>query len=129
MSADGIRRNAGFAFAAQMTGAALTAVLTIFLGARLSAHDYGLFAFAVGVATLWTLISDLGVSASASRFIAEHRGDRVAVRAVFTTALELKLVIGVVTSAALFLLAPVTARERSGRCGAWRSRCWARARS
>ena len=107
MSADGIRRNAGFAFAAQMTGAALTAVLTIFLGARLSAHDYGLFAFAVGVATLWTLISDLGVSASASRFIAEHRGDRVAVRAVFTTALELKLVIGVVTSAALFLLAPV----------------------
>jgi O-antigen/teichoic acid export membrane protein len=103
---DRISRNAGFAFAAQMVGAALTAVLTIFLGRALSPDDYGHFAFAVSIATLVTLAADLGVSASAGRFIAEHRSDRAAVRDIFSTALQLKLALSVGTALALFVLAP-----------------------
>jgi stage V sporulation protein B len=107
LAPDRVSRNVGFAFAAQMTGAAMTAVLTIFLGRELSAHDYGLFAFAVSIATLLTLAADLGVSASAGRFLAEHRADERATRDIFSTALQLKLALSVGTALALFLLAPL----------------------
>jgi O-antigen/teichoic acid export membrane protein len=102
---DRVRHNAAFALAAQLTGAALTGGLTIFLGAQLSAHQYGLFAFAVSAATLVTLLADLGVAGSGSRYLAEHRNDPAAARAIFATAFELKLLLGGVSALALFALA------------------------
>jgi O-antigen/teichoic acid export membrane protein len=88
---EGIARNTFFGLAAQLTSAAFTAVITLYLVRALGPEDYGVFALAVGVGTLVVLASDLGVTQSAERFIAEHRGDRSAVATVMADALKLKL--------------------------------------
>lgn len=103
--AEGITRNAFFALALHLTSAVFTATLTLLLARALSPEGYGLFALALGIGALATLPSDFGISSAASRFIAEHRGDRTAVAAVLADALKLKLVIAGATSAALVALA------------------------
>lgn len=103
--AEGIARNTVFALAVHLTSAVFTAALTLFLARALSPEGFGLFALAFGIAALATLPSDFGISASAARFIAEHRGDRSAVAAVLADALKLKLLIAGATSVALVALA------------------------
>jgi O-antigen/teichoic acid export membrane protein len=98
-------RSVTFAFVAQMIGAALTGVLTIFLGRALSASQFGDFTFALSVVLVASLFADLGVTSSSGRFIAERRRDRPAAAAVFRTAFGLKVLIGLPASVALFLLA------------------------
>ncbi|HEU4973479.1 MAG TPA: oligosaccharide flippase family protein [Baekduia sp.] len=105
MREDSVTRNAGFAFATKMVGAALTAGLTIFLGRQLSASAYGAFAFAISAGMLLSLFADLSISASAQRFIGERRGNLPAVAGVVATTLRLKVVLASATSVALFVLA------------------------
>jgi O-antigen/teichoic acid export membrane protein len=100
-----VSRNATFAFLAQMVGAVLTAILTIFLGRALSAPQFGYFTFALSVITIATLFADLGVMSSSGRFLAERRDQPLAAAAVFRTAMRLKLLIGIPASVTLFLLA------------------------
>jgi O-antigen/teichoic acid export membrane protein len=102
---DTIRRNAGFAFLAQLAGAAFTAGLTIFLARRLGAHGFGVFSLALGIAALVLLPSDFGISTSSARFVAEHRGDRSRVASVLADALRLKLLISGAVAALLWALA------------------------
>ncbi len=99
---DSIRRNTGFAFAVQMTGAVFTAGLTFFLVRALGPYEYGLLALALGVGGVLLIPSDLGISQSAARFIAEHRGDRPAVAAILADALKLKVAVAVLVSGGLF---------------------------
>ena len=89
--AHSIARNSLFALAAQLTSAAFTAVLTLFLVRALDPTGYGTFALALALGTLLVLPSDLGISMSASRFIAERRGDLEGVAGVLADALRLKL--------------------------------------
>lgn len=98
-------RGAGFALLAQLTGAGLTAVLTVYLGRALSPQQYGFFAFALSVAAVATLGSDLGVSASAARFMAERRGTPADAAAVLRSALRIKLGLGAVTATLVIVLA------------------------
>ena len=105
LGGDTIARNTGFALAAQAITAVLTAGLTIFLVRALSPHSYGLFALALAVGALVLQPSDFGLSQSAGRFIAEHRGDRGAVAAILSDALRLKLIAGLLVAAALIALA------------------------
>ena len=105
MSEERISRSAGYAFSAQMVGAVLTAALTIFLGRQLSPGQYGAFAFAMSVIVIASLFSDLGISSSTGRFLAERRDDPEAAADVFRTGLRLKLRFGLISSAALFALA------------------------
>jgi O-antigen/teichoic acid export membrane protein len=98
-------RNAAFAFAVQMTTAAFTAGLTLYLVRALEPAGYGIFSLAVGVGALLLLPSDFGVSPSAARFVAEHRSDRSSVTAVLAGALRLKFLATVVVCGALFLAA------------------------
>lgn len=102
---EGVSKGTGFALAAQLTGASLTAGLLIYLGRALSPDDYGNFAFALSVASVATLLSDLGVSASAARFMAERRGDLPGSSAVLRSALRIKLALGGVTALLLIALA------------------------
>lgn len=104
-SADSIARNTAFGVATQLTTAAFTAALTLYLVRALGAADYGVFALALGVGGLLLMVSDLGISASAGRFIAERRGDRGAVAGVVADAFRLKLIVGALACAALFALA------------------------
>jgi stage V sporulation protein B len=100
-----VSRSTGFAFLAQMVGAGLTGVLTIFLGRALSATQYGALTFALSVVVIATLFADLGITPSTGRFMAERREDPTAAAAVFRLGTRLKLRVGLLASVALFALA------------------------
>jgi O-antigen/teichoic acid export membrane protein len=104
-SGDGIVRNTTFAFAVQVTVSAFSAALTLFLVRALGPAGYGVFALAVAIGILCTLLAELGISPSAARFVAERRGDRAAMASVVAAALRLKLPLSAVVAAALFLAA------------------------
>src|SRR5215210_6991746 len=106
---DSIKRNAVLSLTNRLTSAVFTAILTLYLVRALGPGGYGTFALAVSVGTLAALLADFGVSASASRFVAEHRGEDDAQFAVIAYALRLKLALTAVISVGLFVLAPVVA--------------------
>lgn len=89
----GAARNTFFAFLTQMSTAAFTAALTLYLVRALGPHEFGIFSLAVSVGALVFLPSDFGVSSSAARFIAERGGDRPAIAALMSDALRLKLLL------------------------------------
>ena len=105
MRADGAARNTLFALLTQISTAAFTAGLTIFLVRELGPRDFGLFSLAVSIGGLVLLPSDFVITGSAARYAAEQRGDREAVASLLSSALRLKLAIGVLVSAAMILLA------------------------
>jgi O-antigen/teichoic acid export membrane protein len=102
---ESVRRNTFFGLATQVTTAAFTAVLTLYLVRKLGPHDYGLFALSVGIGTILVLVGDLGISGSAGRFIAEESGDRRRVAAVVSDSTWLKLAVLLPLCTALWLLA------------------------
>jgi O-antigen/teichoic acid export membrane protein len=102
---DSIARNTAFAVAVRVTGIAFTAVLTIFLVRYLGPEEYGVFALAMGVGALMAVPSDLGISMSAARFVAELRGDSDAVAEVVVDAIRLKVVVAGLSSLGLIALA------------------------
>ena len=97
----GIVRNTAFALLVQVSTAAFTAALTLYLVRALDPDGYGVLALAVAVGSLLLLPSDLGISSSAARFIAERRGDQSAVARVVADALTLKLLVSGALSLAL----------------------------
>jgi O-antigen/teichoic acid export membrane protein len=103
--ADSIRRNAVFALAVKLSGAFFTGVLTLYLVRALNPSGYGVFTLAVSIGSLMLLFSDFGISASASRFIAERRGDSAGIARILSDAISLKLAGAVAVSAALFAAA------------------------
>ncbi len=100
-----IQRNTALSLAVQLTGAAFTAILVIFLARRLGAHGYGVFSLALGIASLVLLPSDFGISNSVARFVAEHRDQRSRVQAVLADGLRLKVLAALVISVLLVALA------------------------
>ena len=105
----GAARNTLFAFLTQMSTAAFTAALTIFLVRRLGPREFGILALAVSVGGLLFLPSDFGISGSTARFVAERRGDRSAVAALLADALRLKLMISGALSAVLIAVSGLIA--------------------
>ncbi len=101
----GPARNTLFSFLTQISTAAFTAALTLYLVRALGPREFGVFSLAVSVGALLYLPSDFGIAASASRFIAERRGDDSAIAALLSDALRLKLVISCALSALLIALA------------------------
>ncbi len=93
VGADPIARNAAFAFASQLATAAFTGLVTIFLVRELGPSAYGVFALALGFASIALLPADFGITQSAARFIAERRGDTEAVADVLVNALKIKLLL------------------------------------
>lgn len=102
---ESVKRNTFFGLATQVTTAAFTAALTLYLVRALGPHDYGLFALAVGVGTILVLVADFGISGSSGRFIAEESGDRRRVAAVVSDSTWLKLAVLVPVCGGLWLLA------------------------
>ena len=102
---DSIARNVAFSFAAQMVGAAATAALTLYLVRALGPVEFGALAIALGLGGLVLLPGDFGVSGSASRFIAENRGDWPAIGGLLRDAMRLKLVVTGVLALVMFALA------------------------
>jgi len=103
--AEGVVRNAAFAFAGQIATATFTAGLTIYLARALGTGGYGVFALAVGIGALCLLPADFGISAATARFVAEQRADRPGVAALLAAALRLKLLSGGAVAIVLFAAA------------------------
>jgi O-antigen/teichoic acid export membrane protein len=87
---DSIARNTAFSFAAQMTTAALTAVLTLFLVRELGPEGYGLFALAMSIGGIVLIAADFGISQATARFTAERRDSAERVAVLYVDALKLK---------------------------------------
>ena len=102
---DSIFRNAAFTLAVKLCGAAFTAILTLYLVRALGPEQFGVFSLAVGVGATVVLLADFGISASAARFIAEHRSDPEALIRVLNDAIKLKLIASTVIAGGLFALA------------------------
>jgi len=108
--ADTIRRNTAFALAAQMAGAVFTAALTVFLVRALGPYEYGLLALAMGIGGVLLIPSDLGISQSTARFVAERRQDTPTVAAMLSVGIGLKAAVAVTVSVALAAAAgPISA--------------------
>ena len=103
--ADSIQRNALFALAVKLSGAFFTGVLTLYLVRALNPSGYGVFTLAVSISALALLLSDFGISASASRFIAERRGQSAGIASILGDALSLKLAGATAVSVGLFAAA------------------------
>jgi O-antigen/teichoic acid export membrane protein len=88
--ADSIGRNAAFSLASEMSTAAFTAIITLFLVRALEPLEYGVYVLALGFAGLMAWPADFGISMSSARFVAERRGDARAVAAVVVKAIGLK---------------------------------------
>lgn len=102
---ESIARNSLYSFSALIASAIFTAGLTFFLARKLGTSGFGVFSLALGITGLVLLPLDFGVSTSAARFIAEHRGDRGRVAAVLADALRIKLPLSIVVAAGLWALA------------------------
>jgi O-antigen/teichoic acid export membrane protein len=102
---ESIVRNTAFGLATQITTAAFTAGLTLYLVRALGPDDYGIFALAVGIGTLAVLAADFGISGSAGRFIADHLDEPRTVLDVVADASKLKLLTLAPMAALLFALA------------------------
>ncbi len=96
-----ITRNTAFSFLAQISGAAFTGFLAIFLARKLGAHGYGILSLALGISGLALLPSDFGISNSVARFVAERRDDSARIEAVLADGFRLKLLASVVIAALL----------------------------
>lgn len=90
---ESITRNSAFALATQLTTAAFTAVLTLYLARTLGPERFGVFGLALSVGGVLLLPADFGISQSAARFIAERHGKPAAMADVFRTAVRLKLMV------------------------------------
>jgi O-antigen/teichoic acid export membrane protein len=119
VASDRISRNAAFSLASKLGTAAMTGALMLFLGRRLGPTEYGYFALAVSIGGVVMVLSDLGLSASAARFVAERRSDRSAVRAVMADALRLKVVASTAVSLVLFAAATPIVAAFDAPAAAW----------
>ncbi|HET7137530.1 MAG TPA: oligosaccharide flippase family protein [Gaiellaceae bacterium] len=106
---ESVRRSALFSGAVQVAGIVLTSILTLFLVRSLGRADYGRYAIVLAVGAIVLLPSDLGISTSTGRSLAESFGDAMRIRLVLGVALRLKIVLSLATGAAIAALAPVIA--------------------
>jgi O-antigen/teichoic acid export membrane protein len=93
-----------------MAGAAFTAGETLFLVRALGANRYGTFAIALTVGALITLPATFGLPLAIGRFVADHRADANAVRAIIRRGLSLQIGASVIAMVALFACAGLLAR-------------------
>ena len=108
--AAGILSNTVFGLLAQASTSAFTAILTLYLVRALGPKGFGTFSLALSIGGITLLLSDLSISHSAARFVAESRRDRGAIANIVATALGMKVAMGTVASLALFVLASPIAR-------------------
>jgi O-antigen/teichoic acid export membrane protein len=102
---DTISRNTVFAFAAQMSTALFTAVITVYLVRALGPSGFGTFALAMGVTGLVLRPSDIGTTQSAARFVAERHGETRSIVGVLGMALRTRLLTAAGIALTLFALA------------------------
>lgn len=100
-----LTRKTGFAVLTQLTTAALTAVVTLFLVRALDPASFGNFSLAFSIVGLLYIPANLGIAEAAGRLMAESVEDRARLAHVFRRALVQKLLIAGALSLAMFAFA------------------------
>lgn len=114
-SSEGLTHRTGFALLTQVSTAAFTAAVTLYLVRALSPASFGDFSLALGIVGLLIIPADLGISAAAGRLMAESIADRGTLAHIFRRAFLQKLIVGGALSLLLFLTAgPVAGLFNSG---------------
>ena len=98
-----------FSGAVQVAGTVFTAILTLYLVRALGRAEFGRYSLVLAVGAVVLLPSDLGISTSAGRSLAEAYGDHARIRTVLSVAARLKVTLALGTGALLALLAPLIA--------------------
>lgn len=107
---EGIVSGTAFSLLVQITTTVFTAVLTLYLVRALGPESYGVFGLALGAATIAMLLSDMGVSHSTARFVAERLDKRTVVGSILADALRLRLLLATFVEIGLVALAePIAA--------------------
>ncbi|MQA75726.1 MAG: oligosaccharide flippase family protein [Solirubrobacterales bacterium] len=102
---DTISRNAILALGAQMTTAAFTAGITIFLTRELGPAGFGLFSLALSATAVILRPAGAGTSQAVGRFIAERHGDHRAIRPIIRMASRIRVLSACAFGVVLFALA------------------------
>ena len=102
---EGIVSGTAFSLVVQITTTIFTAVLTLYLVRALGPTAFGVFGLALGISTIAILLSDMGVSHSTARFVAERLEQRSAVGAIIADALRLRLLLATIVEIGLVALA------------------------
>jgi O-antigen/teichoic acid export membrane protein len=105
----GAASNAGYSLLAHLVSGALTAGLILFFARALGPQDYGLFTLSIAIGVLLLRPADLGLTGATARFIAERRGEPLAIARILADALVLRLGLNLLALAALLALAGVIA--------------------
>jgi len=93
----------GWTFSGQVAALGLGFLLTVILGRWLGVAEYGLYALALILTTLVSMVACLGIPEAMVRYVAGSGGDREAVNASVTVGLINGAGLGVVFAGALFV--------------------------
>ena len=104
-----VMRNTLAALLANITTAAFTAVLTLYLIRALEPEGFGIFSLAISVGAIATLATGAGLAGAASRYVAERRTELPVAAAVAVDSFKLRIILSVVTSVVLFAVAGLIA--------------------
>jgi O-antigen/teichoic acid export membrane protein len=116
---DGIARNTVFALGVQGTTTVFTAVTSLVLVRILGPEEFGVFALALSLAGVVSILARFGIPGSVARFIAENRQDRDACAALLRDSVRLTLVTASLAAAALFVAAGPIADAYDNRDLVW----------
>lgn len=86
-----------------LVGAGFTLISQLVVARLLGPAAYGVFALALGLMGVLLLPADFGLSAAATRFMAEREGDREGVGAILRQAIVAKVFLAGIVSLALFV--------------------------
>lgn len=104
-----ILANTSYSLLVQTLSALFTVLLTLYLVRALSPHAFGVLGLALSIGGLVILPAEFGVTASASRYVAQHYDDRQAISEISAAALRLKFFLTGGVCLLLALLAPFIA--------------------
>lgn len=100
-----VTRNTLAALLANLTTAAFTAVLTLYLIRVLHPQGFGIFSLAISIGAIATLATGAGLAEAASRFVAERRTELKVAAAVAVDSFKYRIILSLVSSIALFVVA------------------------
>ena len=102
---DGIARNTVFALLVQATTTLFTAITVLVLVRVLGPDEFGVFALALSIAGIASILARCGVPGSVERFVAENRTDPDACAGLVRDGIGVVVVTAGLSSAALFVAA------------------------
>jgi len=98
-----IAKNTFWLGVSNIASRSIKAILIIYIARLLGTAGYGLFSFAVSLAALFSIFSDIGISGILTREVSKHKEDAAR---YFSTGLAIKLILLLVSVSLVIFVAP-----------------------